>query len=426
VGKQKFSWGRLDGWQPTDVINPRRFLDPFLTDELDSKVGVPAVSASYFVPSLVDLLPADTNFTFVWVPVPVSFRFPLPDQRWFPPSTSVPAQINVARFAPGLPPVSIMRESLITENRSPAEQLDEGAVAMRVAVPSSPVEWSLAYYDGPETAPAFDLSVFAFSPSARRKIRNGQTPGLEDLRNLTAETLLTPKAGRMRVYGGDCAFILGGVAVRAEAAYGTSRLLPRTTTALLAPGNLKRHIAPNIGPLLAQILKGRRTPVNVGSLSVVRDTVAWGIGLDYAYRGWFPLLQLNQIIVLNNETTLLIADVDSQLQLGLRRNFFGERLTGEVGAIYGVARGYTGGVARATVSITDNVRARMGYLLIAEVATPPSDSSTTSTSCSSSYATRSEAARDRIFRQPRCDAWPCPDDELVGAFVVSAGEERGW
>lgn len=31
IGKQKFAWGKLDTFQPTDVLNPRRYNDPFVT-----------------------------------------------------------------------------------------------------------------------------------------------------------------------------------------------------------------------------------------------------------------------------------------------------------------------------------------------------------------------------------------------------------
>jgi hypothetical protein len=87
IGKQKFAWGKLDTFQPTDVLNPRWYNDPFVTEEQDVKIGVPALQAAYFLPPLPSRLPSDVNLAAVWVPVPVSTRFPLREERWFPPTT---------------------------------------------------------------------------------------------------------------------------------------------------------------------------------------------------------------------------------------------------------------------------------------------------------------------------------------------------
>ena len=57
LGKQKFAWGKLDSFQPTDILNPRRFTDPFLTDQRDAKIGIPALQATYYLPDLTNLGP---------------------------------------------------------------------------------------------------------------------------------------------------------------------------------------------------------------------------------------------------------------------------------------------------------------------------------------------------------------------------------
>src|SRR6185369_17226882 len=43
IGIQKLAWGRLDGLPPTDVVNPRDFHDPFVTELEAAKIGVPAL-----------------------------------------------------------------------------------------------------------------------------------------------------------------------------------------------------------------------------------------------------------------------------------------------------------------------------------------------------------------------------------------------
>lgn len=42
IGKQKVAWGKLDRTQPNDLIIPVSFFDPFLEEEAERKLGVPA------------------------------------------------------------------------------------------------------------------------------------------------------------------------------------------------------------------------------------------------------------------------------------------------------------------------------------------------------------------------------------------------
>ena len=48
LGMQKFAWGKLDRVQPTDVLNVQRYSDPFLLEEEERKIAVPAMQASYY------------------------------------------------------------------------------------------------------------------------------------------------------------------------------------------------------------------------------------------------------------------------------------------------------------------------------------------------------------------------------------------
>jgi hypothetical protein len=300
------------------------------------------------------------------VPVPVPFRFPLQNERWFPSSTSVPPTIPFAKnaFAPGLPPYPIVTTTnLHTENRPPPQQLDEGAVGLRLTGLTRAVDWSLVYYDGPETAPGFDLAttVFAPDPSSLTNPNNTKT------RHLSSDETLLPRHARIQLAGGDAAVVLGGFTVRGEMAYGEGRLLPRTTLDLLSPENIFRAVGGQQGAakLLAMLADGKHVPLDLGDLFVARDVVQWGVGIDYLIHGWIPLLQLNQTIVLHNHVKLLIDDVDTQLAFDLQRPFFDERLRLEVSAAWDFSPGYELGVASATWAIRDDLRLQVGYLLIA-------------------------------------------------------------
>ncbi len=369
VGKQKFAWGRLDGYQPTNIVNPRRLTDPFIMEEQDAAIGVPALRADYFA-HLPEWLRTEPRLTLVWVPVPIPARFPLPDERWFPASAGVPESVRIPgrdiapRAMPPLPD-AIVKNDFHATNRRPPQQLDEGAVGVRVSGLTLDVDWGLVFYDGPETSPAFDLHSVVFSPGARRHLARGEMPTASDLFHLQADVNLEPRFGRILLAGGDAAARYGGFTGRLEGAFSKDRLLPTSVDTLLLNANLKRVIAPNLARLVRQILSGRATPLAIGALSVPRDVVSWGMGIDYTYHGWTPLVQVNQTFILNNSTNLLINNVDTRLAFFVRRNFLRERMLGELMVAQEFERGYTIGRLRVTYSITDNLRVRGGYVLIA-------------------------------------------------------------
>ena len=84
-----------------------------------------------------------------------------------------------------------------------------------------------------------------------------------------------------------------------------------------------------------------------------------------------PLVQVNQTLLFDKpfqlapDGDLLINEVDTQLLFVLRKSFFEERLDADVGVLQGLERGYTVGTARFTLDLTDNLRSRFGYILIA-------------------------------------------------------------
>jgi hypothetical protein len=362
VGKQKFAWGNLDTFNPTDVLNTRWWNDPFITEVEDRKIGVPALSASYFLPELGPRLPQDTSLTFIWVPVPVSVRFPDRKERWFPESTNVqsanafpPNSVDIGGGTT-LPNAVDVTNELRTKNDSPPRNMSDGAFAARLRGFYGSVDWSLYGYSGQETAPAFDFSASVIWPGAPILPPSNQPVVLQ------ASSLLEPRFDRIGLLGADASTSFGGLTARAEAAFGWDRLQPRTTAALLSEENLNAAVSPR---QIQRLFQGKPINPDLGNLFVSRDTIEWGLGADYMYRGWLPLVQVNQTVVLDNDIELLLADVDTQFLFALRKSFFAERLDMDLSVIQGVARGYTSALADFTVEITDHFRVRLGYLLIA-------------------------------------------------------------
>jgi hypothetical protein len=251
--------------------------------------------------------------------------------------------------------------SFAVANREPPHALDQGAVGVRVVGQARGVDWALSYYDGVETAPNFVLAT-----SVRCAATVLDRCDLLTLRRLDGRAVLRPRFDRMRQVAGDAAFQLGGFTARAEAAYGVDRRLPRPIQDLLSIDTLRESLGPDdIRRLAGGLSKGRRVPIDVGDLFVSRDVVQWGAGVDYLYEGWSPLLQVNQTLVLGNRTRLLLDDVDTRIVLALRKKFVAETLASEVFVIQGFPRSYSLGVARVTYNVTDDLRVRVGYLLIA-------------------------------------------------------------
>jgi hypothetical protein len=374
VGKQKFAWGKLDTFQPTDVLNPQSYRDPFVVTGADAMIGIPAASGSYLVPADWRGPFEELRFTLVWVPVPVATRFPLEEERWFPPATSVQnvTELDVTIPAFGTVPVT-SRNTLVTQNRGPSHQLDEGAVGVRIAGLYAIADWSLYFYDGTETQPTFDLEASVVKPDARRARQNGAPLppifGPDGRLDVRADTTLLPRFERIRMVGADTAVTLDRLTMRGEGAYIMDRPLPRSIEDLISEESINRAFGAvsqeEAEEQFARLLTGGRIPVDFGDLFVVRDTIEWGVGADYTYRGWTPLLQINQTVVLDNDTNLLLSNVDTQLLFVVRKSFFAERLATDIAAVQGLARGYTMGTARFTYAVTDNLRVRLGYLLIA-------------------------------------------------------------
>ena len=131
LGKQKFAWGRLDGIQPNDLLNPRRYADPFLTDEIESKIATPALALTWSLPRTWTYLPEESRLTLAWVPIDVPWTFPVLDERWFAPAATVASRVDVPA-AEGSPCPCTAQVSEVLRNVSPpARRFDNGNLGLR-------------------------------------------------------------------------------------------------------------------------------------------------------------------------------------------------------------------------------------------------------------------------------------------------------
>lgn len=367
LGKQKVAWGKLDRVQPNDLINPLTYNDPFLQEEAERKIGVPALQASYYLPATLGA-PAESRLTAVWVPRYLPFRFPLANcdvqgrtsqcniERWFPPA-GVPPTTFTVKLPTDLPiPAVTVPVSFRTQNVSPpAWRLENSEIGLRYTGLVRNADVALYYFHGFDTQPAFLLSAAALGqPDPSSPLR---------VKNLSGATVLSPAFQQIDSLGGDFAYAIDRFTVRGEGAFVFGRPFSRDLRFLLSDSN---SLAPQALRILSDLSMGKgSSPVVLPPSFVVHNAVEWGIGSDYIYEGYMLLLQVNQTDVLHNDTELLIKNVETRLLANLRKNFFGDALQTQFVALYGISSDYTLLRPRVLYRLTDHIAAEVGYLFIA-------------------------------------------------------------
>jgi Protein of unknown function (DUF1302) len=360
VGMQKFVWGKLDRFQPTDVLNSERFSDPFLLDETERKLPVPAIQASYYLPAY-DELPQEGRLTLVWIPQYFPYRFPLLGERWFPPAALPPSRFGVPEGIVPLPgggsnpPLSVPLQQTIHNPSLPSFGLDNAGYAARFSAYAGGLDYALCYYHGFDSQPAFELSAEALAnPSSSSPL------GID----ISAQTALTPRFRTIDLWGGDAAYAAGDFTFRGEAAYVRGRPFSRDLRFLVRD---PRDIAPQIGEALAKLLSGAGSaPIKpLPDSFVQRDAVEWGIGGDYSRSGYLFLLQVNQTDVLDNGVDLLINDVETRILANLRKRFLRDDLQLQVVGLHAIESDYTALLPQLTYLLWEGLELRVGYVFIA-------------------------------------------------------------
>lgn len=367
LGKQKVAWGKLDRIQPNDLINPLNYSDPFLQEEVERKIGVPAVQASYYLPAWHGV-PSESRLTAVWVPRYFPYRFPLAGcdiqgrtsqcniERWFPPA-AVPPSTFTLNLPPGSPiPAVTLPLSFQVQNISPPKwRWENNEIGLRYSALVHDADVAFYYFHGFDAQPAFLLTAAALGqpdPSSPLGVKN-----------LSGATVLTPKFQQINALGADGAYAFDRFTVRGEGAFVFDRPFPRDLRFLLTDNS---SLIPQIPGILNDLRMGEGSaPVVLPPSFVVRNAVEWGLGADYVYEGYLLLLQLNQTDVLDNDIDLLIKNVETRFLANLRKSFLADTLQTQLVAIYGISSDYTLLRPRIAYRITDSITAEVGYLFIA-------------------------------------------------------------
>lgn len=338
LGTQKFRWGVLDVVSPNDQLNPREFEDPFLTDEIDRKIAVPALTLHLEARrTFADWRTSNFEISLVWQPIAVPWRFPLPGERWFAPAALAPDVVAVGAV-PGTPcPCELPVTQIARNSAAPARRFDNGNAGIRIGATTADVDWHVMLYDGYDPAPAFDSDI--------------RLDGRLDAPRIDTE--LRPAYFRYPTIGADfetsTAFDL---VVRGEAAFKFQRPwsfeISRITDEIAGDPSA-----------VATLLQGGTLTVPT---YVLRDAVEWGLGADRYFGDTFALFELYQILLFNNDVPLLVRNVDTRLTARAETPWLDERLVTELIATWGIEAGYGLARARASYSLTDHVRLELGVL----------------------------------------------------------------
>jgi len=203
VGIQKFAWGTLDQFNPTDNLNPWDLRHPFTTDTLRRKIGVPAVRAlfgSAFSSVLVEA---------IWMPFYVPYRMADPGDRWYPPLFDAVKSFPTPDLGLpiDLPPVNIVQFN--TEPDLPPRTFENSDFGIRLSRTIGSTDIGVSYFYGFDRMPVFGVE--------------GRV--VADLRLLPPDLDLTylmnlePQLHRIQAFGFDMAMSRGVFTFRAEGAF---------------------------------------------------------------------------------------------------------------------------------------------------------------------------------------------------------------
>jgi hypothetical protein len=343
LGIQKIAWGKLDGIPPTDVLNPRDYHDPLVADFEERKIGVPALLGTYYLPDVPRLDVTSLRATLVYIPIAVPARLALEEERWFPSSITPRPTFPVAIPGNGILDIPVR---FGTANQRPPRALDDGGIAFRLGGTWRDFDWDLYHYTGPETGPNTDLVVFVRQPG----------PALD---SAVIDSAIVQAHDVIHMTGADGAVVLGGLTLRAEAAWFLDRpYLRRAADLIPRPEDVP------LDRILMNLRPDNPVRLALGDLFPSQDSLEWGIGADYLVAGWQPLLQLNQVVILDSAPTLLVADPETRVVASLKKRYLADRLELEARGTYAIERGAWFLFPRVSYAVRDDLRVRLGYLAV--------------------------------------------------------------
>ncbi len=323
VGIQKFAWGRLDEINPTDNLNPEDFRQGIVADELDRKVGAPAVKVNAYS----DI----ANVELAWIPWFVPYRLPTPEERWFPGVLKPPAFIDTGT-AVGAIPVRARYDEIDI----PAFNLDNSQAGIRVSKYIGGWDLSVSYFRGydpmPLTEAVSDLTVELQDPLALAY-------------DLSLDLTYEPSLHRIQVFGFDFTTTVSSFTLRGEFAYFKDKFYNRKLRSVLAqeitPARQQAMIADFMRSYLVSGGEASRQTFRIDpEVNVQMDSMKYGLGIDYIYgdtsismqviQEWIPDYDKDMPVYFNKE------GLDTLLTLQFKQFFLQNTMEFDLRAAYGI------------------------------------------------------------------------------------------
>lgn len=204
VGFTRLVWGRLDEFQPTDVINPQDLSRFFFEGRSEGRMPVALARVRW--------LPSD-RYTVEGIVVPV-FRAGRFDQL---DEASSPFNLAPSAVCPETGPAACV--PIVVDRREPSRGVRQVQGGGRVNATSGRVDWSVSAYRGFETQPLYASGSPMAGAGAVAPVVN-----------------LTARFPRFTMIGGDFETVRGQWGMRGEVATFPERSLQVANTPVIVPG----------------------------------------------------------------------------------------------------------------------------------------------------------------------------------------------
>jgi len=265
LGIQKFAWGRLDEITPTDNLNTADLTEGGTNDQVEQKIGVPAVKMNYYADWF--------NTELAFIPRYVPYRLPKEGERWFPGVLILPSAIKSSAF--GDIPLSTTYKDISL----PDFNLSKSEEGIRISKYISGWDVSLSYFRGFDVVPLMasptDVTVALTDPIGLKYAVN-------------ANVDLEPEIHMMNVFGFDFTTTMGSFTVRGEYAYYNNKYYMRKFDSVMA----ELLTTQERNTILAEFMKNYVDSLGAASTQtfhldpntdIQEDSMKYGLGLDYIH-----------------------------------------------------------------------------------------------------------------------------------------------
>lgn len=323
IGIQKFAWGRLDEINPTDNLNPEDFRQGIVADELDRKIGVPAIKANTYS----DIV----NVELAWIPWFVPYRLPTPEERWFPGVLEPPSSIDTGTAA-GAIPVTARYEDVDI----PEFGLDNSEAGIRVSKYIGGWDLSASYFRGydpmPLTGAVSDLTVELEDP-------------LSLSYDLALDLTYEPALHRIQVFGFDFTTTVSSFTIRGEFAYFKDKFYNRKLETVLRQEITPARQEAIIDEFMQNYLDSdgsasRQTFRIEPEASMQMDSMKYGLGIDNIYGDTSVSMQVIQEFIPDYDKSRPVyfnkEGLDTLLTLQFKQFFLQNTMEFDLRTAYGI------------------------------------------------------------------------------------------